>query len=482
MSVRRSLLLAGAASNGAALIGFASSMILARLMIPSEVGVYSIAGALIGLVSSLRDFGVSAYLISSPQLDRAKISASYGVMIVASWSLAAIIALCSPLASLFYRDSRVGEILQILTLNLMVVPFGALTLAYLTREMRFGAKFVLNISSAAANAGIAIGMAWMGYGPYSLAWGSLGSTVITILVSFLYRPAWWPWLPTLRGWRNVVSFGAPITGGALAGHLNIASTDLIAGKIIGAEAVALYGKAQSILSLFEQFFMAAIRLVALPHFAALARNTDDLRAAYLKASNMLTGIGWPFSAMLLVLAEPIVLLLFGKTWLGSAPLVVWAALWLIISLPCYLAHSALIAMRHADSLLKGELTSLVVKIVVVLLAAPMGIETVAIALLAQSCIFVLVWGTRLQRAIGLNLLDLLRAQKNSAPPALACGIAAYFAREYCQRLALSPFPTVALSMSLGGLVWLAAIWAIHHPMATELLRLTRALAVVRTTK
>ena len=49
MSVRRSLVLASAASNGAALIGFASSMILARLMIPSEVGVFSIAAALIGL-------------------------------------------------------------------------------------------------------------------------------------------------------------------------------------------------------------------------------------------------------------------------------------------------------------------------------------------------------------------------------------------------------------------------------------------------
>ncbi len=482
MSVRRSLVLASAASNGAALIGFASSMILARLMIPSEVGVFSIAAALIGLVSSLRDFGVSAYLIRSPQLDRAKIAASYGVMIVASWGLALIIALASPLAATIYRDARVGDLMLILALNLMLVPFGALTMAYLTREMRFGAQFVLNISSALANAGIAIALAWLGYGAYSLAWAGLGSTLTTILVSFLYRPDWWPWLPTLKGWREVVSFGAPVTGGALAGHLNSAAVDLITGQMIGPEAVALYGKAQSIRGLFEQFFMVAIRLVALPHFATLVRNNVGLRSTYLVASNMLTGIGWPFAALLLVLAEPLVLLLFGNSWLGSAPLLIWTALWMIISLPGPLIHSVLIAMGHAESLLKAELTMLSVKIVVVVLAAPMGIEAVAIALLLQSCIYVLVWSSRLRTAIGLNLFDLLRAQLNSAPPALACGIAAYFGREYCQHLALPPLPTVALCMTLGGLVWLASIWAVHHPLAAEILRLSRAMTVGRSTK
>ena len=271
MNVRRSLLLASAASNGAALIGFASSMILARLLIPSEVGVFSIAAALIGLVGSLRDFGVSAYLIRSPQLDRAKIAASYGVMIVVSWTLALLIALASPLAAMLYRDPRVGDLMLILALNLMLVPFGALTMAYLTREMQFGAQFVLNISSAMANAGIAVALAWQGYGAYSLAWAGLGSTLVTILVSLFYRPAWWPLLPTLKGWREVVSFGAPVTGGAVIGNLNNASVDLITGQMIGPEAVALYGKALSIRSLFEQFFMAAIRLVALPHFATLAR-------------------------------------------------------------------------------------------------------------------------------------------------------------------------------------------------------------------
>lgn len=125
--------------NGATLIGFASAMILARLMIPSEVGVFSIAAALNGLVSSPRDFGVSAHLIRSPKLDRAKIAASYGVMIVVSWSLALIIALASPLAATLCRDARVGDLMLILALNLMLVPFGALTMAYLTREMQFGA-------------------------------------------------------------------------------------------------------------------------------------------------------------------------------------------------------------------------------------------------------------------------------------------------------------------------------------------------------
>ena len=139
-------------------------------------------------------------------------------------------------------------------------------------------------------------------------------------------------------------------------------------------------------------------------------------------------------------------------------------------------------MSHGESLLKGELTMLAVTAVVVVLAAPMGIEAVASVLLLQSCIYVLVWGAHLRSAIGLDIIDLLRAQLNSVPPALACGIAAHFGRECCQRLAPPPLPTVALCMTLSGLVWLAGIWAVHHPVAAEILRLSRAMTVGRSTK
>ena len=62
-SVRRALALSLVERYLTLAIALGSNMVLARLLTPDQIGVYSVSLAVIGLAQALRDFGVGSYLI-----------------------------------------------------------------------------------------------------------------------------------------------------------------------------------------------------------------------------------------------------------------------------------------------------------------------------------------------------------------------------------------------------------------------------------
>ena len=110
-SVRRSFFLSLADSYLAIALQLASTVIIARILTPAEVGVFAIAAVFSTLASMFRDFGVAEYLIQARDLDRDKIRAALGLNIIVSWAMAAMVFLAAPLAAKFYREPGVGDVM-----------------------------------------------------------------------------------------------------------------------------------------------------------------------------------------------------------------------------------------------------------------------------------------------------------------------------------------------------------------------------------
>src|ERR1041384_2837636 len=104
-----------------AALALASSMALARLLSPSEIGVYSIAAVLTGLAQVFRDLGTGQLLIARGGLTAEEQGALLTISIIVGWSLALLLAaLAQPLAA-FYRQPGLAQVLRILSLNFVLV-------------------------------------------------------------------------------------------------------------------------------------------------------------------------------------------------------------------------------------------------------------------------------------------------------------------------------------------------------------------------
>jgi O-antigen/teichoic acid export membrane protein len=447
------------------LVNTASTVVLARLLTPAEVGVYAIGAVLAGLVQVLRDFGVGAYVIQEKQLTTQKLRAALTVSILLAWTLAALVLAGSGPAARFYQAPQVQTVLQILSITFLLIPFSAVVLPALRRQMRFFAIFMISTCQCATQMACAIILAVLGWGALSLAWGAVAGAVATLLVTLLYRPRDMPWLPGWCGAREIITFGSLATAGTLIDEAGVAAPDLIIGKMSGMVEVGLYGKAMGVINVFNQLVTAAVSPVIFPLFSAQARLGRDLRQAYLITASYMSALAWPFFGVVAVIAPALVQVLYGQQWLAAVPLIriicLGSALYSMFSLARYL----FVAMGQVKAQARLDALAVAVRVVAVLGAAPHGLHWIGGAVVLGAVFRSGLTFWYLRRLAGLRLLALLTATWRSALVTVVCVTGALLVSMW--HAADHPGLQLLLVMVTGFLLWLAALHCVRHELAAE---------------
>jgi O-antigen/teichoic acid export membrane protein len=474
MAVRRALALSFLAANAATLVSFVSAMVIARLLTPAEIGVYSVAAALVAVLHQIRSFGIANYLVQEIELTHDRIRTAFGCLLATSWTLALVVLAASFPAAAFYGDPGVAAVMKVLALNFLLAPFGGVAMALLLRDMRFGARAVLEVSSAFALAGTSIALALRGFAYMSLAWGSLAGIVVGIIVANAYRPAGLPWLPSFRDARRVIGYGAPSMLGDIVHSLRVNTPELIVGRALGLEPVAFFNRAKSLTGQFYGLIGQAVQKVAFPYFAQERREGRDIKPAYLTTVAYFTGLGWPFFGVLALLAEPAVLLLFGDQWEASVPLTRIACLAAAINLPWSMLANVANAMGQPRVTMRVELQLLFATFVLVALASTASITAVAWSLCGVSALHGLLVARALRGLIDVRFRDCSGDLLKSAGVGLISVIAALPGWLLVPR-ALGEAGQLAAGLGAAGVGWLIAIVWLRHPLIRELPRATAVL-------
>ncbi|MGV7206264.1 oligosaccharide flippase family protein [Oxalobacteraceae bacterium A2-2] len=440
-------------------LNLAGAMLLSRMLTPDQIGVYSIAAVLAGMAQVLRDLGVGQYLVQARVLDRATLRAALGVSLAVAWLLAVLLAAAAPLLAACYHEPRLAPALQLLAANFLMIPFSAVTLACLRRALRFHAVYAVNTSYALAQLGCGVFLAWRGYGYLSLPCAALAATVASTLVCACLRPAELSWLPGWRGGRHILRFGGYAAAGALVDEAGVAAPDLIVGKLIGVAEAAMFGKAVGVLNMFNQLVTSAVAPVLLPLFALRARQGSGLSEAYLHTAACMTGVAWPFFAVVAVAAPELVRMLYGTQWDRAIPLIrimcCSSALYSMFSMARYL----LLAQGQVRAQARLDALAVLFRVAVLLLAAPWGLEWVAAAVVAGAVFRSALTLSCLRRLAQLRFGDLLGACVCSGVAGLACLAAALLAHTW-------RWPLAAMAAA-AALAWLAALFASGHLLAGE---------------
>lgn len=468
-SVRRSLVLSFAERYTGLVVMFASTLVLARLLTPSEIGIYSIAAVVVFLAHSVRDFGLGEYVVQERELTPERLRSAFGVAIALGWLLAGLVAIVARPLAAFYGEPGVGEVLTILALNLVLLPFTTVPIAMWRRDMRFGPPYVMKTAGAVAHAVTAVSLAFTGFGYLSLAWAPVAGTAVTVFVNnvFFRHPAM-PWRPGFGEIGRVVNFTGFATAASVIRELSRSAPELVIGKILGMTEVGLFSRAMSSIRLFQFGVSAAVRGVSVPMFAQVAREGRDVAPVYVKAFDMFAGVAWPFFAVLAVLAYPLVRILYGPQWDAAVPILKILCMFGALAAPFQLSNQALMGTGGVRKSTVMEATLLLLAFLGTMASAGMGLHWVAVALCS---------------AMGVSLAVALRAVHGHFRPSVSALLGAA-GRNGALALfsALLPIAVVVTSppgpsnVWLPGLLggagaavgWLVGLIVVNHPLRTEL--------------
>jgi len=218
-----------------ALIGITlvSYVLIARLLTPEEIGIYSVAAALIAIGQVFREFGVGNFLIQEKNLTKGHIRTAFGVSLLMSGVLFMMVVVGAPLVGDFYKDQRMTMIVRIIALNFLVMPFCSISVALLRRDMQFGKLTSVNIVAAVIGTATTLGLAFAKFGPQSLAWGAIAANLVTGIGAWAARTDNELIVPSLSEWRKVLTFGSQSAGAGLITSVAMGINDLTVGRVLG---------------------------------------------------------------------------------------------------------------------------------------------------------------------------------------------------------------------------------------------------------
>ncbi len=452
-------------------ISLTGAMLLARLLTPEEIGIYSVSLAVIGIAQVMRDFGIGNFLIQERNLSEAHIRTAFGFALLMGCTLFLIVFLAAPLAGEFYADERLVKTMRISAINFLVLPFCSISLSLLRRSMMFKRLAAVGVTAAITGFSVSVSLAYAGHGPNSMAFGAVASNLMTGTLAWIARTDRKLLLPSLTEWRVILKFGTQSSAASIVTTISMDINDLALGRILGFAPVAMISRAQGLMNLFHRDIMAAVRVVMYPAFAQAHRDGESVDAQYVRSVTNVTAFAWPFYGFAALYADQLIRLMFGTQWAEAAHLVPVFCLAGAFAATSNLALNAVIAVGRIELATRADLFLQPFRAILIIGAAILfeSLYACAIAFLISTATAVPTIYFAKHKCIPTNFLSLGKGLMDSAKLTLiTLTIPSIIAA-----LNTSPeSPTSILGILLlaavtSGVAWIFGIIFLDHPVQRD---------------
>jgi len=356
---------------------FAVSLVLARLLSPSDFGVMAMLVLLTGIASIIVDGGFADALIQSREVSQEATSSVFFVNLGVGCVIGALFALSAPLIAWFYRVPELEGLTRFLALNFVISALGAVQLALMARNLQFRSYMLIGVVSTLVAGTLAVVLALSGAGVWSLAVQSVAAT--TLVTVLLWRSS--AWRPSLCFSLNAIKplwrFGAFMLLANMASTVSNQFYTIIVGRFYSAAELGLYSRADASKNLPGSLISRVVTRVAFPLFSAAKADLGLIKRGLAKANGIVMYVNVPVMLCFAGLAEPLLVTLFGKQWAPAAPYLAILALAAILWPMTALNIGVMKAVGRSHAVFRNELVMSVVVILGLLIGSYFGLVGLA---------------------------------------------------------------------------------------------------------
>lgn len=361
------------------------SVILLRLLSPEIFGLVAMAMIIVGTANTVTNWGMQAVIVQSKN-DIEKVSFYAFVIVMTASVLVTILTIlfAVPLSRFLGGGEPLVPVLRWMALYITIGGVGIIPNAMVSRQLRFGLLSVASIPGELAYAIIAIPLAILGYGVWSLVVGRLLGSIISVAIWWAYcRPWFWlrPRKPDPEILKPQLSYGTRVTGGAIMRFFQSQGDTWYVGRFLGTVDAGIYSKAYDLTTrLTDMITLAIFGNILFPSYARIQDDRPRLARAYLKSTSLVLLVIVPLAFGLTFTAPLMVKALLGDKWLPMIP--VWQVFSLYSLTRPVSTNSApiFLAVGHPQKNITASAVLLAVMIPSILILAPvMGVVGVALA-------------------------------------------------------------------------------------------------------
>lgn len=303
-------------------VSWAITILVIRLLSPGDYGLMAMAMVVVSLLVLLNTLGLDAVLVQDKMLDELMRRKIFGIIVVVNCAFFLLLYFGAPAVAVFYAEPELTPIVQILSVQFLLLIFETLPQSKLEREIDFAGRSVVDFTTLVLGSLTTLALALAGQGVWSLIWGTLATNATRMLgLNLIARNLVWPSFDW-RGMRKHLAFGGFVSGDRGLWFLFSESDKLIGGKLLGNQLLGYYAVASQIASLPIHKISGLLNSVAFPAFSHAHAHTSahTVQGYLLKATRIIGIAAFPVFFGISCTAEPIIACLLGEKWLPAAPL------------------------------------------------------------------------------------------------------------------------------------------------------------------
>ena len=312
------------------IIAFVRIIILARLLVPAQFGIFGIATMALTLLEILTETGINVFLVQEKKDVEEHVNDAWLVSMIRGTLIAALIIFTAvPVAAFFNVSESIGIILLIGT-----VPFirGFINPSEVKfqKELQFNKEFYFRTAIFALDSLVAVVVSLITHSAIGLVFGLIAGATLEVILSFaLIKPT--PRLSfNMQKFMKIIHKGKWVT---LYGIFNYAGTqgdNVTVGKLLGPGLLGIYQMGYTIATLPLSEVSDVANRVTFPVYSRISEELSRLRRGFLKTTALVSIVSILLGAIIFFFPKELFIFIFGQKWAGTLvvlkPLAIYGAI------------------------------------------------------------------------------------------------------------------------------------------------------------
>jgi len=308
------------------LIALLRTIVIARLLLPEELGIMGMALTVLAALTSVTTTGMDQSLLAHQFTDRndlqTQLNTVWTAELIRSLLLSLLVGACAfPLAR-FYGEPRLRLIIPVLSLTALIQGWQNIGLVLLRKEISFARIFWYELASNVGGLIVTIGLVLVLRNVWGLVLALVAGAVLNTALSYLvhaYRPRL---AIERRALRRAFNFGKFALVIATASYITTMADNVTVGRLLGSDALGKYALAYNLASVPIGVVIYSFGRVLFPAYVEIAtQRPEQLRQAFTKVFTISSLLLIMIAVPMFLLAGDFVWLLFGSRWVSAgAPL------------------------------------------------------------------------------------------------------------------------------------------------------------------
>lgn len=411
---------------GSQIVTFVVSVVLARILAPSDYGTITLVTVFTTILQVFVDSGLGTALVQKKDADDLDFSSVFYFNCALCLVLYLGMFAAAPLIANFYENTELVPIIRVISLTVVVSGLKNVQQAFVSRNMQFKRFFYSSIGGVVFSAVLGIALAKAGCGVWALVAQQLSNVAINTAILWItvkWRPKKMFSRERLKG---LLSFGWKLLVSALLDTGYSTLRNLIIGKVYSTADLAYYDQGDKFPKVIVTNINTSIDSVLLPSMSSEQDDRERVKNMTRRAIKTSTYIMAPLMMGLAFCAEPVVTLVLTEKWLPCVPFLrifcITYMFW-----PVHTANlNAIKAMGHSDWFLKLEIIKAVFCLAALLATVNFGVTAIAYSALFTSAASQIINAWPNKKLLGYGYLEQVRDFAPGILLAVAMGVCVYF--------------------------------------------------------